>query len=165
MLAGERAAVLEHQGGHVGGDRLEPAHAFLGLEVHDRTDVEAADRGVRVDPGLGAVAGDDVEELGDVVAEPLGGDRRVLDERDRLGVTFLGHRQAQRHLAELPDPRLRPQDRARQPVDADAAPPQVGVEGVEPGGELGRVVAGELDDQDCAGVAAGGSRGAVRRRG
>ena len=59
MLAREGTAVLEHQLGDLLGDRLELPHALLGLEVDHRPDVQAADRGVRIDAGLGPVARDD----------------------------------------------------------------------------------------------------------
>ena len=55
VLARERAAEFEHEIGDVASQRLEAPHAFLGLEVDDRPDVEAADRGVGVDAGLRAV--------------------------------------------------------------------------------------------------------------
>ncbi len=106
MFARERPAILEHQVGDFLGDRLELAHAVLGLEVDHRPDVQAADRGMRVDAGLRLVPRDDLQELGDVVAQVLGCDGCVLDERDRLGVSLLGHRQPQRHRAELPDASL-----------------------------------------------------------
>ena len=59
MLAGEGTAVLQHQVGDLRGDRLELPHALLRLEIDHRPDVQAADRGVRVDAGRGAVPGDD----------------------------------------------------------------------------------------------------------
>ena len=107
MLARERTAVLEHQFGNLLGDRFELPHALLGLEVDHRPDVQAADRGMRIDAGLGLVSRDDLQELGDVVAQVFGRDGRILDERDGLGIPFLGHREPQRHRAELPDARLR----------------------------------------------------------
>ena len=103
MLARKRTTVLEHQLGDFLGDRLEFPHALLGLEVDHRPHVQAADRGMRIDAGRRPVPRDDLQELGDVVAQVLGSDGRVLDERDRLGIPFLGHRQPQRHRAQLPD--------------------------------------------------------------
>ena len=79
----------------------------VGLEVDHGPHMQAADRSMRIDAGLGLVPRDDLQELVDVVAQVLGGDRGVLDERDRLGVSFLGHRQPQRHRPQLPDARLR----------------------------------------------------------
>ena len=107
VLARQRAAELQHQIGDVVGNRLELRHAGRGLEVDDRAHVQAADRGVRVDAGDGAVAGDQLLEARDVVAQPLGRHRGVLDERDRLGVALHRHRQPERRLAHVPHPRLR----------------------------------------------------------
>ena len=72
VLARERTAILEHQLGDLLGDRLELPHALLGLEVDHRPDVQAADRGMSVDPGRGPVTRDDRQKLGDVVAQVLG---------------------------------------------------------------------------------------------
>ena len=88
MLAGERAAELEHEVGDVVGERLERPHAFGGLHVDHGPHVQAADRRVGVDAGGGAVPADDREKPVDVVAQPFGRDRGVLDERDRLGVAL-----------------------------------------------------------------------------
>ena len=96
--------------------------ARLGLQVDDGPHVQAADRGVRVDARRRAVLANDVEEPVDVVAQPLGRDRRVLDERQRLGIVLHRHRQAERRLAQAPDRRLRRPGRARGDSDSrDAA--------------------------------------------
>ena len=68
----------------------------LGLQVDHRPHVQAADRGVGVDAGRGAVARDECEETLDVVAQLLRRDRRVLDERKRLRVPLHRHRQPER---------------------------------------------------------------------
>ena len=60
----KRAAVFEHEIGDLVGDRLELPHALVGLQVHDRPDVQAADRCVRVDAGRRAVALDELRETG-----------------------------------------------------------------------------------------------------
>ena len=60
--------------------RLDPAG--LG-EVDERADVQAADRAVPVPAGAQPVAVEDLAEARDVVAEPLGRHRGVLDERER----------------------------------------------------------------------------------
>ena len=76
--------ILEHEVGHLAGDRLERADAVLGLQVDDRPDVQAADRGVRVDAGRRPWRSRTREETVDVVAQPLRRDGRVFDERQRL---------------------------------------------------------------------------------
>ena len=84
------------------GDRahgLDPAG--LG-EVDERADVQAADRAVAVPAGVQAVAVEDLLEGGHVVVQPLGRDRRVLDERERpAGAAAGGHQQPQPRLADL----------------------------------------------------------------
>ena len=107
VLARKSTAVLEHQLGDLFGDGRELAHALLGLEVDHRPDVQAADRRVGIDAGLGLMPGDQRQELGDVIAQMLRRDGRVFNKRDGLGVSFLGHGKAQRHRAQLPDSRLR----------------------------------------------------------
>ncbi len=106
VLARERAAELEHEIGDIVGDGLELRQALGGLEVDDRPDVQAADRGVRVDAGVRAPPRDHLPEARDVVAQPLGRHRRVLDERDGFGIAFHAHRQAERRLPDVPHPRL-----------------------------------------------------------
>ena len=98
--------------------------ALGGLQVDDRPDVQAADRRVRVDAGRGAVPRDDLQEPLDVVAQLLGRDRGVLDERDRLGVALHRHRQAERRLAQAPDPRLVAAGRARGGSDSRSRAPR-----------------------------------------
>ena len=99
MLAGERAAELEDEIGAVIGDGFELPDAGLGLEVDDRPHVQAPDRRVRVDAGLGAALANVLQEPIDVGGEPLGRHRGVFDERQRLGVALHRHRQAERSLA------------------------------------------------------------------
>src|SRR5262245_13441092 len=103
VLAGERAAELQHEIGAGGGDRLELPHAGLRLEIHDWPYVQAADRRVRVDAGARAVCANHREKTLDVVAKAFRSDRCVLDERQRFGITLHRHRQAERRLAERPD--------------------------------------------------------------
>ena len=55
VLARQRAAELEHEIGDFVGDRFELRDAVRGLEIDDRPDVQAADRGVRVHAGGGVV--------------------------------------------------------------------------------------------------------------
>ena len=153
MFARKCSAVLEHQLGDFLGDGLELAHAFLGLEVDHRPHMKAADRGVRIDAGRRPVARDDLQELVDIVAQVLGRDRGVLDERDRLGVSFLGHRKPQRHRAELPHACLRRRVRDGQMAIAQPVLTQFVLQGGEPGRqEVGAFVV-QLDQQDRRGIA------------
>ena len=48
MLAAHRAAELDHEVGHLGGDRSELIDPLDRLDVQDRPDVQAADVGVAV---------------------------------------------------------------------------------------------------------------------
>ena len=106
VLAGEGAAELEHEIGHRVRDRLEHLHAVSGLQVHDRSHMQTADRGVRVDAGHGVVLAHDPEKALDVIAQLLGRHRGVFNERQRLAVALHRHRQTERRLAEAPDARL-----------------------------------------------------------
>ena len=62
VLARQRAAVFEHEIADIVGDRLELPHAFLGLEIDDRPDVQTADRCVRIDARRRAVPLDELRE-------------------------------------------------------------------------------------------------------
>ena len=166
VLAGQRAAVLEHEVGDFAGNGLEGLHACLGLHVDDGPDVQAAHRRVGVDAGLDLVPPDDPEKPLDVVAQPVGRDRRIFDERQRLGVVLHGHRQAERDLANAPHPGL---CIGRQHVVVAIAEPvvtQVLLERVQARGEVLGPIRVELHAQDRPGVsldeAAPGWRGARR---
>ncbi len=78
MLARERRAEFECELGDVARNGLELPDPLLGLHVHDGPDVQAADRGVRVDAGARPVAGDDLQEAIDVVARASRGRRPCL---------------------------------------------------------------------------------------
>ena len=102
VLGGVDAVELRHQRGDLvgdGGHRLDPAR--LG-EVDERADVQAADAAVAVEAGGQPVAVEDGAEGLDVVAQPLGGDRGVLDEGGGpLGALAGGHQQPEAGLADL----------------------------------------------------------------
>ena len=146
-----RAAELQHQLGDVVGDRLEPAHPRRRLHVDDGAHVQAADRGVRVDAGGAAVALHDVQEPGDVVAQPRRRHRGVLNERDALRVALHRHRQPQRRLPQAPDAGLG--GRVGRPGSAagDAPRREVLFDGAEAAGQLGRIVRVELHAEQGAG--------------
>ena len=99
MLARERPAELKHQVGDLVRDRLELSNSVRRLHVHNRSDVQATDRRVGVDPGRCAVPMDHGEEPLDEVAQFLRRHGRVLDKRDALSVPLHRHRQAKRRFA------------------------------------------------------------------
>ena len=80
------------------------------------------------------------------------GDRRVLDERDRLGIALLGHRQAQRQRPQLPDPRLRGGVGDGQTATPNPRPLQVGLERGQPRRRR-RPLAESSINQDRRGIA------------
>ncbi len=125
MLAGERAAEFQHQVRYFLRDGFEFADALLGLEINHRPHMQASDRSVGINPGGGFVAPHNVQKPGDEIAQLFRRHRRVLDKRDRLGVSFHGRRQAQRRFAQAPDFRLRRQVRLRAVGIAEMARAQV----------------------------------------
>ena len=153
VLAGQRAAELEHQIGDVVRDRFEPPDPFGGLEVDDRPHVQTADRRVRVDAGPRAMGGDDLQKAIDVVAQLFGRDRRVLDERQRLLVALHRHREAERGFAEAPDARLIRCGLGASPAAPKSRRGQLLLDGGEPRRQVLRVVVVELDAQERARLA------------
>ncbi len=103
VLAAHRAAELDHQVGDLAGDRPQGRHAFCGLDVDDRPDVQAADVGMPVAGRRDAVPLDDPAKAVVKLGKPAGVDGRVLDERDRLGVADHAHQQRKAGLAHLPE--------------------------------------------------------------
>ena len=106
MLARKRTPVLQHQVGHLPCDRLEALHPLRALQIDDRTNVQQPDRCMRIEAGLRIVLRQNPLEILDIIVQALRRHRRILDERDRLGVPGLRHRQPQRGAAQFPDTRL-----------------------------------------------------------
>ena len=145
MLAGERSAELEHQIGAGRRNRFELPDAGFRLEVDDRTDVETADRCVRVDAGARAVRADHRKKAIDVFAQPLGRHRRVFDEGQRLGIAFHRHRQAEGRFAERPDRGLRRGVGGMHVAIAEVPRSQIALEGVEPRRQVVGAIVVHLD--------------------
>ena len=80
MFARQRAAVFEREIGDRVGDGFEFLHALCGLQIHDRTNMKAADRCMSIDASRRAVVLNKLKKFFDVVAQLLGRDRGVLDE-------------------------------------------------------------------------------------
>jgi hypothetical protein len=99
------------------------------------------------------VPGNDLLEFRDVVAQAIGADSRILDEGNRLGVTFFGHRQAERQRTEFPDLSLHLRIAGLEEMRASAKRFKIGLELQELGLGLVRVVCVELDDQNGGRVA------------
>ena len=106
VLAGMAALVGADQRHRLLGDRAHRAHVLLELEVQDRADVQAADRGVGVPGAAGAVAGEDLGQARRVVGQMLERHGAVLDERDRLAGALHRHDDVEPGGAHLPDPGL-----------------------------------------------------------
>ena len=113
MLAGEGAAELQHQVRYLLRDGFELPDSLFRFEIDDRAHVQAAYRGMGIDPRRGVVVVDDVEEAGYEIAQLFRRDGGVLDERYRLGVAFHGRGKAQGRFAQAPDSGLRRQVRLR----------------------------------------------------
>ena len=96
MLARERPPELEHEIGDFVRDHLELPDAVGCLQVHDRANVQAADRRVGIDAGSGAMLAHDCEELFDEAAQALRSDGGVLNERDALRVSLHRHGESER---------------------------------------------------------------------
>ena len=103
VLAAHRPLELGDEVGDRARDRPERLDPRARLDVQDRPDVQAADVGVAVTGGLGPLPGHDRAEPPVELGELLGGDGRVLDEGDRLGVADHPHQQRQPRLAHLPE--------------------------------------------------------------
>ena len=117
-------------------------------QVDERADVQAADRAVPVPAGGQAVAVEDLLEARDVVVQPLGRDRRVLDERERpAGAAAGGHQQPEPRLADLGERLLLGGGLGAQRVVAVAVAAPGALELVELGARLLGGVAEEGDEQ------------------
>ena len=99
------------------------------------------------------MTGDDRQEAFDVVAQPLGRDRRVFDERQRLGIVPHGHRQPEARFTQAPDSRLRREVECVIVAVAETVSSQIAFECVESRREVFGAVGVELDAEERARVA------------
>ena len=103
VLAAHRPLELDDQVRDLARDRTQAIDPLVRLHVEDRPDVQAPDVGMAVARGLDAVPLDDGAEAVVEGGEAFGGDRRVLDEGDRLGVADHPHQDREAGLADLPE--------------------------------------------------------------
>ena len=103
VFTGKGAAVFQHQIGHFRGDGLKAFHTLRALQIDDGPNVQQPNRCVRIEAGLCVIFRQNLLEVFDVIPQALRRHRSIFDERDRLGVAGLGHRQPQRGAAQLPD--------------------------------------------------------------
>ena len=103
VFAAEGAAEFLDEVGDFGGDGGHGVQSLLSLEADEGADVEAADAGVAVVAGGGAVIANDFVEAADEEAEVLRVDGGVFDEGDGLGVAADAHEQAEAGFANGPD--------------------------------------------------------------
>src|SRR5262249_2990154 len=107
VLARKSAAKLKDQVGDFLSNLGELCYALLLLEVDDRPHVEQTHGRVSIEASPRVVPLKNLLKAGDVVAQPIGRNGRVLDKRDRLGIAILRHRQPEGCLAQLPQAGLR----------------------------------------------------------
>ena len=154
VLAAEGAAEFLDEVGDFRGDGGHGVEALLGFEADEGADVEAADAGVAVVAGGGAVVADDFVEAADELAEMLGVDGGVFDEGDGFGVAADAHKEAEAGFADGPDVGLRGGVEDGYAVVAEAAAGQgiLQILGLGVAASFWSV-AGEFDYQDGAGLA------------
>ena len=145
MLAGQRAAVAEHEVGHLRGDRLELRDPRLGFQVDHRSHMQAPDGRVGIDTGRRPMPGDDRKKVADIVAKLLRRDGRVFHEGDRLRVAFHRHREAERRFANLPDRLLRRRVGGAAIATVESARDEVLLERIEPRRQIVDAIAVQLD--------------------
>ena len=106
-----------------------------------------------IDAGRRPVPADHLQEVVDVVAELLRRDGRVFDERQRLGITLHGHRQAECGLAKGPDRALAGLVERAMIAVAEPARGEIALERIEAGRQVFFRVGVELDAQQSRGIA------------
>ena len=94
-----------------------------------------------------------LEESIDVVAQPLGGDGRVFDERERLVVVLHRHRQAEAGFANAPDAGLRGQVQRVEVAVAVSVRSEVAFERLQAGRQLLGAIGVELHAEERARIA------------
>jgi hypothetical protein len=108
---------------------------------------------MRIDAGRRVVGAHDADEALDVVAQALRRHRRILDERQRLGVVLHRHRQSEAGFPQAPDARLCRRIDGMGVAVAEAIGTQVGLERLQAGRQVLLPVAIELDAQQRPRVA------------
>ena len=102
---------------------------------------------------LRAVLGHDVAEARHELREMLGVDRRILDERDGLGLPLHSQEEPEPGLAQLPDGLLLAGVVGDVGGVAETVPPAPRLESLDLRLHLGVALARVLDDEDRGGVA------------
>ena len=107
VLARIGALVFTNELGGFLGDRAHLDRSFRLTHVEDRTNMQGADRCMRIPRPFGAVAREDFGQPPRVLGEMLEGHRAVLDERHRLAVALHAHHDIEAGLAHVPQRFLR----------------------------------------------------------
>ena len=102
MLAGMRTLVFAHHREGFLGDRPHLFGAELQLQIQHRTDMQAADRGMRIPGAVGAVFFENPGQPVGVFGEILEPHRAILDKRHRLPVALHRHHDVEPLLAHVP---------------------------------------------------------------
>src|SRR5580692_11185291 len=103
MFSAHGAAELDDQVRDLAGDRAKRLHAGGGLDVNDRSYVQAPDVGVAIAGGRHSVLQDDESKALVELGQPGWIDGRVLDECDRLGIADHAHQEREPRLAYFPE--------------------------------------------------------------
>ena len=151
VLARVGAAQPPHHLVHFLGHGPQRRHSRRLLHVQGRSDVEAADGGVRVPSSAGAVAREDLFDRGGVLAEPFQRNCAVLHDGDRLRVPLDRHDHAQRGAPDAPHGVLPRRVFHSGNATPGAEPPHHHLQPVQGSRQRPRLVPGELDQQDRAG--------------
>ena len=122
--------------------------ALFGFEVDDRPNVNTTDGSMGIDAGFGAVPGDDVEKLRDVVAQMLRRHGRVFHEGQGFGIAFFRHRESQSRLAKLPDAILSRVFKSPVVIGPDLLTLQITFQLVEPRWHFVGLIALQFDDEN-----------------
>ena len=153
VLAAVRAFVFAHQGEAFLRHRAHGSDVLRVLHVEHRTDVQAADRGVRIPGALGAVLLEHVVQPLGVVGEIIEIDGAILDERHRFAVALHRHHDVEAGFAHRGDVGLERGVGGAHHCAGMAEIAHQFVKFCQLRGERCVVVAVELDDQQRVGFA------------